>query len=43
MIRCVNFPFHDDLKRKKIVDQELDDADGSKKFSREPGRVSNKF
>ena len=30
-------------KKNKIVEQELDDADGSKKFSREPGRVSNKF
>ena len=30
-------------KEKTFVDQELDDADGSKKFSREPGRVSNKF
>ena len=24
-----------------LIDQELDDADGSKKFSREPGRVSS--
>ena len=31
------------FQKNKIVDQELDDADGSKKFSREPGRVSNKF
>ena len=43
MIRCVNFPSHHDFKKNKIVEQELDDADGSKKFSREPGRVSNKF
>ena len=43
MIRCVNFPSHDDFKKSKFVDQELDDADGSKKFSREPGRVSNKL